>query len=770
MKIKIQMKAKIAILAIFLILLPFSVAFAQDEGDSAAGSACGGGVLSGPGCLKVPNLSGEVSTRGQIVGINGNPSKFNEYRDVASGVYGAVKLKYDDDSYWFKFKASDIGYDTQNYRLDGGIYGAVKYYVEYNEIPHNYSLGDRIIYSGAGTNNMTLLPANTKQPFTSMNNLDYAIKRQQEGGGVRLDMAKPFYAEFSGSREDRTGTRPFSATSNGSSGPLTELPQPIDYVTETFRGELGYITKALFASAYLQYTDFDNANQNLYFPNVYGGTLAAGTSRLGLTDTLTLPPDNQNYDYGFRGSADLILARLNVSLSGGQTTSGANLLNSSIMGGNTTAGKFNLVNYTYGNGASTWHGKMDNENYNFVLTSNPVACLDVTLFEKYYDRRNKSDVISITPSIAQDFHSGMAPLSYRKNDFGGELGYKLPANFALTAGYDYVNAHRTTTPTSEIPYSIPKTDDNIYSVSLKWTGLDFLAAKAGYERMNRKGANDSGLLAIQGEGDGNPNLSWYKNEFDIGSQHRDKYKVSLDLFPTDSLNVGLGYNYIRSTYPDTVIGLRSNTIDEYFADADYTFGHFAKLNGYVAYENIKQYNFQRNGNSAPDGPTQTSSNYNWDVTLKDNSFDWGGGLDIYVIPRKVTLRVQYDYVKSDGNADFTILNQAALTALSTPTAAIPTGQNNSNLDVPTIDNCKKSSILAKAMWDVTKYFSVVVGYAFEHYKYNDAGYDNYPSSYILADDNTSTPKNPINYMYLTGAYANPSYNASLAFLTFTYKF
>ncbi|MBF0564538.1 MAG: MtrB/PioB family outer membrane beta-barrel protein, partial [Nitrospirae bacterium] len=138
--------------------------------------------------------------------------------------------------------------------------------------------------------------------------------------------------------------------------------------------------------------------------------------------------------------------------------------------------------------------------------------------------------------------------------------------------------------------------------------------------------------------------------------------------------------------------------------------------------------------------------------------------------RKVTLRVQYDYVKSDGNGDFTILNQAALTTLGAPTTAVP-AQNNSNIDIPALDDYKKSSIVAKAMWEVTKYFSVVVGYAFEHYKYNDAAYDSYPSTYTFVDDNTtSNPKNPINTNYLTGAYANPSYNASLAFLTFTYKF
>ncbi|MBF0566943.1 MAG: MtrB/PioB family outer membrane beta-barrel protein, partial [Nitrospirae bacterium] len=687
---------------------------------------------------------------------------------------------------WFKFKASDIGYDTQNYRLDGGIYGAVKYYVEYNEIPHNYSLGDKTIYSGTGTNNLTLLPGNVKQPFTSWNNLDYVIKRQQEGGGVRLDMAKPFYAEFTGSREDRSGTRPLSATSNGASGPIAEFPQPINYITETFRGELGYITKALFASAYLQYTDLDNANENVYFQNIYVGTAAAGTSKFGLTDTLTTPPDNKNYNYGFRGSVELPMeSRFNMSLSGGQTTSGANLFDTSVLGGNTVSSKYYPLSYIYGNGVSTWHGKVENENYNFALTSNPLPFLNVTLFEKYYENRNKSDVVSIK-TLAFGATAPSTPLNenpqfgYRKNDFGGELGFRLPSNFALTTGYNHVNLHRTVIPAGpSMQDDIPETTDNIYAIGLKWTGLDFLAAKVGYERLNRDGANDSSLYTTAS----NATLIQWKNRYDIGTQDRDKFKVGVDLFPIDNFNVGLGYYYIRSTYPDTIIGLRNSRTDEYFADADYTFGHFAKLNGYVAYENNKTYQFQRNGNQDPNSNTTVTinatsgapSNYNWDLTLKDNSINYGAGLDIYLIPRKVTLRVQYDYVKSDGNGDFTILNQAALTALGNMGSSTYNGsggpaQDNSNIDVPAIDDYKKSSIVAKAMWDVTKYFSVVVGYAFEHYKYNDSGYDNYPTTNTFADDNVSSPKNPINYNYISGAYSNPSYNASLAFLTFTYKF
>ncbi|QWR77732.1 MtrB/PioB family outer membrane beta-barrel protein [Candidatus Magnetomonas plexicatena] len=746
-----------AVLAIFLMLLPISATFAQNAADSD----------NNGNSMGIPNLSGEITMTGQTKFESGNMSKYNEYKDTnKTNFFGDIKLKYDDDKYWFYLKAEDIGYDTQHYKLEGGIYGIVKYNLEYNEMPHNYSLGDRTIYSGAGSNNLTTISGFSKTPQSRWNTIDYSIDRQLYGGGVRLDAIKPFYVEFSTTRETRSGTRPISVTnSNGSSGPVTEFPQPIDYITESVKGEAGYITRPLFASVYLQYTDFTNNNTEMYFQNIYTGSSTI-PNRAGQTDTLTLPPNNENYNYGFKGSVALPLnSRLNVSLSGSDTTSDARYLTSSVIGATTTV-RSPMYSYIYSNGNSNWHGKVDTQNYSFVLTTNPIYDLNASVFYKYRSLQNKSDNPTATSSTGDT--NTYVPVSYNKSDTGVDLSYRLPTHFILTGGYNYVITHNSidinygvngavADGAEQMTYDIPTTTDNIWNIGVKWAGVDFMSAKVGYERMNRDGSNDSSIYAAADR------FAQYKNEFDTGSQKRDKIKVSVNFFPIETLDIGLGYNYKKSTYPDTVIGLRDSRNDEYYVDAGYTFGKVARLNGYLAYEDLKTYQFMRTANTTagndPNGTTQNSTNYNWDLTLRDKSFDYGANVDFYLVPKKVTLRVQYDSARSDGSGDFTILNQAALNTLGSSTPS----QNNSNIDISNIDNYRRNTFLTKILWNITKSFTVALGYAYEHYKYDDYAYNNYPYTYTIKDSSG-------NVTYLTGAYSDPSYNASLAFLTLKYSF
>src|SRR5208337_2111828 len=133
-------------------------------------------------------------------------------------------------------------------------------------------------------------------------------------------------------------------------------------------------------------------------------------------------------------------------------------------------------------------------------------------------------------------------------------------------------------------------------------------------------------------------------------------------------------------------------------------------------------------------------------------YEWGAGADIYLIPKKLTLKLQYDYVNSNGNLDFGIFNSAALGDIN-PAA------NNNNIDIGAWDDYRKSSFTGKIVYNISKSFTMAAGASVESYKYNDIIYSNYLY-------NSSNAPLPI----LTGAYANPSYSATVVFLTSTYRF
>jgi Putative outer membrane beta-barrel porin, MtrB/PioB len=88
-------------------------------------------------------LTGEVSALPSKVDVKGNQAKFNEYRDLRGGVHGHIVLHYDAEKTFFDLRADDIGYRDQKYELSGGRWGSVRYHLSYDEIPHNFTFGNR---------------------------------------------------------------------------------------------------------------------------------------------------------------------------------------------------------------------------------------------------------------------------------------------------------------------------------------------------------------------------------------------------------------------------------------------------------------------------------------------------------------------------------------------------------------------------------------------------------------------------------------------------
>src|SRR5208337_3952086 len=113
---------------------------------------------------------------------------------------------------------------------------------------------------------------------------------------------------FSTNRERRSGI-------NTGADDGYELPVPIDYTSDIFKGEVGYQAKPVFASISYLYNSFDNQNQTLSNEETTGGTLMTA-----------LPPNNDYYKLSFKGSVQLPMdSRFNVTASTAKATSTFNL-------------------------------------------------------------------------------------------------------------------------------------------------------------------------------------------------------------------------------------------------------------------------------------------------------------------------------------------------------------------------------------------------------------------------------------------------------------
>jgi len=673
------MKTKIIMLSLMINIALLSNAFPQDK-----------------------PIEGEVSLKGIWVNVDGKEggrAKFTEYRDLREdgGLYGKARLKLDTEKYFLNFDAGDFGYDTQYYRIDGGMWGQFKFDLFYNEIPHNITFDARTPFLGAGHDTLVGVP-NTN--VAAWNTFDYSIKRHQYGGGAKVGIIRPFFFDISFQREEREGIKPTGAAETSPGGRAFELPEPVHFVTNNLKAEVGYAKKPLFLALNYFYSDFNNSDTSLNLPPNFNDPRA-----------FSLPPDNTYHKGGFKGAVNLPLNSrfsTNIGFSRGRSeTSIVTLI------------------------SSDYKGKVETQNYDLALTSNPVRFLDAKVYYKYYRRRNESDD---TNGVADIF------LSYQISTYGADLGLRLPQDFYLSGGYKNVKTKRDKKGETDPDEILPYNTDDIYFVDLKWNGLGFLDARVGYERFDR----DANYRTIQSELNRPKRISY-------AAQNKNTYKALLDIFPLENLNLGFEFRHSRIDYSDTTFGLRNDKRNEFETSADYVVGKIAKVYGYadlgwIEFDRLQQ---KTEGLLTP---------ADWGARQKDKTYGYGIGTEIYVIPKKLTLVFQHDYVKSNGSVDFTLADIFFQPAGGAGLNGI--GANNSNIDISRWDDYTLYSFKIKVVYNFTKFLAASIGYSYQRFNYKDAQLDNY----------NFAPTGGTNAAFLTGAYKDQSYKANLIFGGLSYKF
>lgn len=737
------MRARMVILLAVLLLVPAFTAVAEDK-----------------------NWEAEVGITAYMPSVLGNTAKFNEYRDLKNGAvspFGDAKFKYDDQKgYYLNFKAQDPGYDTQSYGLDGGKWGSFKYNLFYNEIVHNITFGARSFYDGVPNDVLSFVPGPASGNINSQpsanrnvgtwNYDDFGTKRQQVGAGLKFDMLKPFYFSANFMNEEKKGTKPLGIASgtSGGPGPAIELAQPISYYTNDLKVEAGYGKNPFFANLSYYYQQFTNANEFLKFRDPFAGT-TTGT----VLDRYTLPPDNTFQKLSFDGNVKLPWSSVfNMKLAWGEAKSDGRLLTGPFSHLDATTGTpaFGYENITSTH--QTFHGKVNTYNYDFVLTSRPWSFVDGKIFYKYHERKNKSDEVTQTetelagtpPALVTFVNDNL--FSYTKQSWGADLDWRLMKGLNFLTGYQHLYVTR------EGREDLPKNWDDTYNFELRYKALSWLTLRAGYEYMLRAADHEPPTAA---ELAANPDsaVENFVRRFDAAAQKRDTYKISASFTPLEDLGFNLGYKFIKKDYRDTILGITEDKRDVFNFDVDYTFKKWARFYGYFDYETVKTDQFQRNfanlGPANPYDPVQNAANFNWTATQKNDTFDWGILFDFFLIPKKLTLRLQTDFLSSNGLADFTYLTSAALTG----------GRTNDNIDIAAWDDYRTDRYMIKLFYAMTPKLSMVAGYAYERYRATDAQYNGY--QYIVPATGTPTT-------FLTGAYNRPSYSANIYFLGATYKF
>jgi MtrB/PioB family decaheme-associated outer membrane protein len=695
-------------------------------------------------------ITGFVDLGVQSVQERERSAKFNEYRDVRTGVFSNMQFGGDNGSYYVDITGENVGRDDQFFEVKGGRFGSFDYSFFYNETIHNLTFGAKTFYANPGSNNLTYGYANGATGLTAYtptvpldatrwNTFDYSVKRKDAGASVDFSFGTPFYVTVDASQNEKKGIVPFGTPSNlirdyknaTSASLFMELPIPVDYRTNNVNLKAGYNTKKYSFSIAGSLSKFENENTFVNFRN-------PGVTTRDMSEFVSQPSDNDNYKLSMQGAVrqlplnSALALQLGYSKLKSDFTIPTTLTNSS---NTATSG----VNPTYntvilGLNKNKFTGDITYQTASAALTSEPIKALDTKIHFNYLSKENKSDIIEFTNPTTR-LSTDTELFGYKKYNVGADAGYKITKTTKAAVGYEFERVDRN----NRIDFN--NTSDNRVYGEIKDSSLGWLTAKAKYQRLWR----NSTFLQ-----DNSTNVYWrYFRKYDAANKVQDSVKLALDFDPIERLNFGLEYTYKNNDYKDTLLGVTKDTRHEFYVDASYEITDIVKLTAFFDYETVDSTDAFRS-NSADPRTVSTASGYSYSQDLKDRNYLYGLGLQVPIIKNKLEFVASWTYEQANGAADFNI-----------PTL---TGLTNTFINISDRDDYKKQSLNLKMIYTATKNLDLTLGYAYESYSYSDLSMSNY--AYQI---NSTTTPFPVSG-FLSGADVNQPYNVNLFYMQVGYKF
>lgn len=679
-------------------------------------------------------LYGYVSITGIHANVGGdNPFRFFEYRDLDSGASAGLNVRGDSDSWYWNLFGENLGRDDQFAQLKGGRYGVFKFAVYSDDIVHNLTFRAITPFTGVGTNTLTFASAAPSTDTATWTPFDYSIQHRNVGGfaEARAGIDSPLYFRVTANEKRSDGIKPLGAPGTSPGGPTYELPAPVDWKTTDFSGEVGYATKAMHLSANVAYSKFEDHNDFLRWrnpivatgANVEASTLATDTDmwRLGVNAMFkNLPMGSSLAMRGtytrYEASTPILPTFLAVS-----GTTGANRLS----------------------GAShpVFEGEIVNKSLSASLYSSPYRALDTRLYYNWYERKNESEHLVFTPSgPGSGGTCDIAPagttattctpehLDFTRNNAGLEVQYRVNRANKLSFDLDYVDLKR-----ERIDFNRSK--ETKATLGWKNGSYEIVDVRVKYQHLARRSNFELGASANI--------FDKYLYRFDAAPLDRDLLKLVLDSSPAENLDLGAEVILKRNKYKDTVLGRTKDTRQELYLTASYGAPAAWRVTAFADYEHTQyESNHWVGATTTFPNPNAAGTTYQWQADVKDKNYLVGVGGD-WIFNDRLRFKGAAIWQKTDGAVDFTTPNNFG-----------------NPIDIGAYDSFKKSTLNLKGIYAFTREVEVTLGAAYEKYDFSDVQIDGY-----IHAIRTGTTQN-----FLSGAYAFPSYKATVVYATLTYRF
>ncbi len=751
--------ATTALAALALLLFPVA-SRAQDQsnplhGTVEAGSqTLWGDVYGRPDLPFTPNLE---------------TSKLNEYGDLRDGFFVTRFRLTDDDLYGSKYfmdlQSDRAVYRDQSYLGTFGAWNKFKIQFRYDEIPHIYSNTARTVYTqtAPGVWSIPLLTKSALQAISSSTSLPSTIQTQlvpgmnllnlatyRRAGTVLFgyDFAPDWDLQASFMREHESGNRPMGELFNSSpsasltSGYGTEIPEPIDYFSNTIKVMAERATQRWGVQLGYLGSIFEENVQSVIFDNPFrtsdcvSPTGCTAATQGPATGRAALYPDNRADYVTFAGSFGLDKTlRLLASVNAGwlhQNDGFIPYTSNSLLEAQTAALP-----------AASLNGQKQTIAMNYTLVQKIGKQFEIKGGYRDFDYINNTPVLSLTPVEGDISAPNLAsptnntPYAYNKQDVEITGNWYFARKSSLKAGYEGEIMDRTD---RDVAHSL----ENGFIAAVDAQLVKNLSLRASYDYSDR--VPDSYVDAnAQITSGGITNDSIWSRRFDEAQRTRNRSNIDLDYDVTDRLTIsGFAgtsqddYNHAGGVNSPTPLNFVAGNYIPYYSygvqkdlsydagfDGDFTLTNSVSLFVDYSWEHYyksmtSRYRVPGSGAGTPplncsvsaDGCD--SANNDWASSAIDHVNIYSAGFDAHM-GKKAYLNMYYSLSAGKGNVNSFPLGDSTITTgvdeflLTGTNAAVP---------YPETTN-RQHEIVAVFKYKLTPRFTPKIEYRYEQFDSSD---------------------------------------------------
>ncbi len=698
-------------------------------------------------------LSGEATLGVEYSSRDQDNAKFREYWYDAKSFFGVLpeaRLAYESGIWWADLDLNGrSGLQGRSHEgsfaVEGGGLGLFTVEAEYKRVTHTFAYGARTLYSGIGTDTLTLddgvqqrLQGAATYYGLSTTGMADAIGAEMAGAfrqdlGLRRDRVnaslewkslEPLAFGLRVDGEQRRGARPFGVVLGSSPGAagVVEIAEPIKYQTLNLSAHAEWsdvlpgVRYPAWASVHGGVSSFKNDYLSVRYENPFRFTDSLSGSAAGpAAGQSALAPDNETSSVG-AGFGVTLPAHLRLAASGHYAigTQDAPFLPNTI----------NSLISTPVLPRASLDGRVVRTAFETSLSARPAPRAHSAIRYRYHSHDNETDPIVITEWVVGDTSKSKSATAYWVSSIEREVEFEQAYEIARRTVATLTLAHALATFENG---SADREVENTAKLSFDSRMVEWASIRVGGEYAARDSdyPDYSGTTFTGGE------LPWMRKYY-AASRDRSKLVAMLTVYASDELALSGERVEGLDEYPESLFGLQrsrshlTSVALDYDAADGVQFGAYYSQEEFASTQRGRQWTPRSTSGAAPvadpyDQSWGVENPSNWTVDASDVVRTLGFNSRVPVVAERVWWIMEGSYSSNDGT-----IGVASPVGIDSGTTATPYDQNAFiPQDWPQVDEARGASLGCSFRCQVTKAVAAMVGYRYDVWKIEGFQYEGY---------------------------------------------